>query len=742
MNYEPFLVAPLNSGIATYLKPWLEPDNAYVEMEDCYLYRGVMQKRYGYNQYGVFPNKVGIKQVGIGNGSATTFNTTLDFATVANPVGKKSLTITHTNAGVVVTDGTDDGAGNLTGTNIAAGSTINYATGAIVLNFTVAPTINTPIRIDYGIRIAVGDGVTTSFSFTLPGTGSFAYPISLRSLYIRNTQSNQNTASTGDVPTNTVSGTLVPGTTAMSGTITYATGAGTVTFNTAPANAGANGDIWAQWQFQAAANPIKGIKFFWNSDGTQNTIVFNNNQMAQLDPANFKITNVTGANFFNTAAKNFFSVDNYLGKAYIVNNTDRLTIYDGTNVYQPIVSFTSGSPTVNELNTALHVFVFKNRLCLLRPTESNITKPQRLRFSALNNPLDWISNTRGHGGFVDAPTSDWIVSFEFLRDEVIVGFQTSTWKIRYTGVDTAPFRWEKINDMRRVDSPYAHVSYQNYSTYVGATGLVRCDGVNVDRYDANIIDFTEDELDQDTIEVVNTYRFDQVNQQLMCYPASAPAKTETDYSDKWLVWNFLEETFSIWNVPATCFGAYYQGRDLAWQDFNAANNMDWDWTEVSLDANWLSYFTQGKSVIPMFGTKTGVLNSILPSTALDNGTKTGFSFVTKDFNPYVKEGFQARLGYVDFYFDRPTVDTSTDTDYTITIEFYNNESETAYRTITLNPSQDNWIKKRVYANAIGNFHRFKVYLTDSQINTSTVTSKGFILSGYILYMTRAGRMMN
>ena len=159
MTYSPYLIAPFSSGISTYLKPWLQPEEALTAMEDCYTYRGSIQKRYGYSLYGVFPNKVGLKNVGIGTGAATTFTPTLDYT----PVGKRSLTITHTQGGVVITDGTDDGAGNITGTNIAAGSTINYATGAITLNFTVAPDINTPIRIDYGVRIAIGDGAAITF---------------------------------------------------------------------------------------------------------------------------------------------------------------------------------------------------------------------------------------------------------------------------------------------------------------------------------------------------------------------------------------------------------------------------------------------------------------------------------------------------------------------------------------------------------------------------------------------------
>lgn len=747
MTYTPFMVAPLGTGVSKYLKPWLQPEDAFQDMQDCFQYRGQIQKRYGYNLYGVFPNKVGIKHVGIGDGVTTTFTPTLDYV----PVGKRSLAITHTNGSTVVTDGIDDGAGNITGTNIAAGSTINYATGAITLNFTAAPTINTPIRINYGVKVASNTGGAPSpgpYTLNFPTTGAFGTPLTLKSIFIKNTASNQFSATSGDVPTSTTTGTLVNGSGISSGSITDYTAAsnqGTVTFVGNISNVAANADIWATWEYTAPANPIKGIKFFWASDGSQNTIVFNNNQMAQLDPANFKINNVSGADIWTTADANFFSVANYQNKAWILNNTNRLTAYDGTNIFQPIVSFTRASPTVNELTTGLHIFIYKNRLVVLRPTESGTVKPQRARFSALNNPLDWISDTRGHGGFIDAPTPEWIVGAEFLRDELIVYFQDSTWKLRYTAVDTAPFRWEKINDTRRVDAPYSAVSYQNFTTAVGSTGLIRCDGVNVERYDDKVIDFTEDNIDQDTIGIVNSFRFDQQNQQFLCYQSSTGngGSLTTNYSDQWLIWNFLENSFATWNINATCFGAYFQGRDLAWEDFTAINNMDWSWSDVNLgDATWLSFFSQGQTRIPMFGSKTGQLFSIYPSFTTDNGTKTGFEFTTKDYNPFVKEGKQCRLGYVDFYFDRPDGENDDDADYLLSIDFYTNENEVPFRTVTLNPAQDNWVKKRVHVNAIANFHRFRVYLSDDQITTSTVATKGFNLNGFILYMQPAGRITN
>jgi hypothetical protein len=734
--YTPYMVAPSSTAISTYLKPWLQPEDALVNMEDCYTYRGVIQKRYGYGLFDDFPDGVGIFHLGAGDGTTTAFAGSLPYT----PVGKRSLQISHTQGGVLITDGTDDGAGGISGTNIAAGSTINYASGAVVLNFTAAPDANTGIRVDFGVRIGIGDGVTTTFT---PNLNSIipGLPIFRQSVFIKNTSTNQFTPTTFDVPNSSATiGTLtnVPnGVTA--GTVTYASGAISVTFATPPPAAAANQDIWARWQFLASSEPIKGIKFFWTSDGSQQTLVFNDTMMAVIDNINRKLVNVSGPNYFNTGVKNFFSVANYIGKAFIVNNTDRLTVWDGTFLFQPVVSINSGAPLVNVLTTALFVTVFKNRLILFRPTISAVVKPQRAMYSALNNPFNWFSDVQGAGGFIEAATPEWIISEEFLRDEVIGHFQDSTWKFRYTGIDTAPYRWEKINDMRRVDCPYATTSYQNYDTAVGATGLIRCDGVNVERYDDKIIDFTEDNINQDNIEICNSYRFDNLNQQLICYQ-SKELTVPTDYCDKWLVWNFLENSFALFNIPATTFGAYYGGRDLAWQDFTEALGLDYSWEDFQEGQNWLSYFAQRGAKIPLFGTKDGQVMELFPFFSTDNGTRTGFEFLTKDFNPFIQAGQRCVFGYVDFYFDRPSAPLEYDPDYLLSIDFYSDEQESPTLTLVLNPSEDDWQKKRVFVNSNAQFHRFRMYLSEDQIATSTVATNGFTLNGYILYFAPGGRI--
>lgn len=78
--------------------------------------------------------------VATGNGSATAFTHTL----ASPPLQPLSVQIV---AGTAVA--ADDGNGNLVGTQVAAGSTVNYSTGAVTFNLSTAPASGTAIAAAY-----------------------------------------------------------------------------------------------------------------------------------------------------------------------------------------------------------------------------------------------------------------------------------------------------------------------------------------------------------------------------------------------------------------------------------------------------------------------------------------------------------------------------------------------------------------------------------------------------------------
>jgi len=96
--------------------------------------------------------------MGTGNGTATAFAYTV--STV--PIRPSSVVIT---TGAVTA--TDDGNGNLTGTGVAAGGTVNYLTGAVAITFTAAPANGTAVSIQYTYSTEVNDSAIRTVAFDL-----------------------------------------------------------------------------------------------------------------------------------------------------------------------------------------------------------------------------------------------------------------------------------------------------------------------------------------------------------------------------------------------------------------------------------------------------------------------------------------------------------------------------------------------------------------------------------------------
>lgn len=46
-RYDRFMIAPISTGLETDQKPWMIPDDAFARLEDCYLFRGRIRKRFG-----------------------------------------------------------------------------------------------------------------------------------------------------------------------------------------------------------------------------------------------------------------------------------------------------------------------------------------------------------------------------------------------------------------------------------------------------------------------------------------------------------------------------------------------------------------------------------------------------------------------------------------------------------------------------------------------------------------------
>lgn len=493
----------------------------------------------------------------------------------------------------------------------------------------------------------------------------------------------------------------------------------------------------------ADTNPVMGImRYIDETTGAISLVVASTVNLYLYDPGTKTFGLVGAPPTFTGNITNFFNSTNWQANPaassylYMVNNIDPLTTFDGTNANQPTITIDGAGQTIL---TAIDVVVYKQRLLLIRPTLSvDGVQNQSIYWSAVQNDSLWRTDIAGQGGFLAAPTGDIIQSAEFIRDVLVVFFTNSTWIFRFTGNDSAPFRWDKANNSKSTNAPYASIAYDERATSIGNTGFIACDGVNVQRYDIPIIDYYETEFSEEYYTQSYSQRYDNLNQSWTFYVSND--RDSDDFplvggvapgSNKALIYNFLENTWATytWSVPMTCMGLFYNQAGTTWQDLNQSPDDEWQ----NQDQSWNSYSNQKGAPILLAGDVNGNIYYMDNGGAVtDNGTEIVIDVVTTRWNPILQLGQKVQFSYIDIYYKISSLDP--DNPITVLLNFYvdNSENIAASRTLTLDgPIQAEFTFKRIYLNLIGEFFQMEI---DPNENS-------FIqFVGFILWCRPAGRM--
>lgn len=150
MSYQPFLISNYSTGFDRELQPWLLPNDAFVDLLDGYVYRGVTTKRDGYSGFAngtksTYTESRMVRQVSAvapATGAIDGVNATYTW-TLTTPVARGRVVITGSNPVQVLTD---DGVGGFTGDGTG---TINYTTGAVSITFTLPPAVASTVLLTY-----------------------------------------------------------------------------------------------------------------------------------------------------------------------------------------------------------------------------------------------------------------------------------------------------------------------------------------------------------------------------------------------------------------------------------------------------------------------------------------------------------------------------------------------------------------------------------------------------------------
>lgn len=312
-----------------------------------------------------------------------------------------------------------------------------------------------------------------------------------------------------------------------------------------------------------------------------------------------------------SSSENLLFVTNY-------NAPDQLWYWQGapTNAWIQFNPAIQAAPlTVITLESARIILPFKDRLVCLNVVENIAgigltTFRNRCRFSQNGSPIENVAfrqDIAGRGGFIDAPTSEAIVSAQFIKDRLIVFFERSTWELAYTGNQVLPFTWQKINTELGSESTFSSIPFDKAILSVGNVGIHACNGSNVERIDQKIPDLVFN-IHNDNQGVFRVHGVRDYYNELAYW--TFPSDDNNDvFPTQVLVYNYRTGSWAINDDSITTFGYFQKQDDITWQ------NASWTWEE-SVDT-WGGGPLQGKFRDIIAGNQQGFV-FILDSNKANN----------------------------------------------------------------------------------------------------------------------------
>ena len=409
---------------------------------------------------------------------------------------------------------------------------------------------------------------------------------------------------------------LATGGTGTGGRINYSTGLLTIT-------AGGGQNITGTFSYNPNL-PVMGItQRERNASLTDETVFFdtvyayNYNSVLSSFEEFLPGTTWTGTdyNFFWTT--NYWVGDGNFKIFWATNNSasDPIRYTNG----QTGTNWVDFAPIINaagdKLLQCLAMLPFRGRMLSFNTVEGlaipNIRYSNRIRWAAIGNPFTiasaivttvsadaWRDDIRGKGGYLDIPTSEDIVSVGFVRDNLVIYCERSTWQLRYTGRTIAPFQIEKVNSELGSASTFSAVQFDTSLVGIGDKGIVECDSFKSERIDIKIPDFVFNLQSKNNAyaRIHGTRDFEN----RLAYWTYCSSNANGVYPDRRLCYNYENDSWSIFTDSLTTLG-----------NFNVPNSRTWLNTHLTWENCPFPWINQPEdSLVIVGGNQQGFIETL------------------------------------------------------------------------------------------------------------------------------------
>jgi hypothetical protein len=747
---DKFLIAPFDSGLRDDLPSWLIPEKAFTRLNNAYVFRGRVKKRFG----------------------SVLIGTNLNDAKYDHLYSRLRIALSG-GAGVGTTDGGGDAAGTI------PGDTTSWAKLGITFSIDIDGTdtaIYTVKEAGVARDMLQTYATTTATYSTTNGQYSFTGAPADKQIYVYLNLPVMGFFNYESGPVNEHS------------TFAFDTRAVYKYDGTSWERNGTTTWKGTQTDYFWAENHENPVDASINSFATNYNVTKSGAPAATDDPIYY----YDGSTWTNFSTITKFYHDSVAGDEDYVASCRCIASFDGSLLLFNVIEHD------NSANTNKH---FPFRLRYSAPGNP---------FAAdawLEKGQEYGVNKYAGGGFIDAPTSEEITSVAFIKDRLVVYCERSTYELMATGDNELPFKFQAINDDSGSEGTFSTVIFDKHVLTVSTTGINSCDGAYVQRIDEEIPDkvFEILKTSAGTKRIYGVRDF--YNEMVYWSYLKRSHATENTYNDSLMVYNYRAGTWAFNDDCINSFGYLEAEEDLTGAATKAvicgnhkgfifvidSDGMYWGKNAESQNIVDMSYV----AVTPTSGTTTLTIpyhnlrdndfikvqypqgltswtdgiykvtrvdaDNVEITTATWTETYTGggnislvsrMEIETKDLNPYIQDGSSIYLGEVNFNVDKiangeVTVNYSTSS--SVNVDMVSDATSSgailgtsiletgAYSTIPLEAYQDKlWHK--VYLQAEGRFVKLKLSLSDTQMVDENISEASFTLNGMILNIRKGGNV--
>ena len=514
MSYQPFYITQYeqDTGQENYFQSFLLPEKAFPKIQDAYCWRGQVKRRQGFFELGRLQREaftlaapysafitLSVTATGLTFSNADILSDANVKLRNATPVPETYAEITPKTLIVQCGGNTYNdvgGVGTLTATVGTGSGTINYVTGALALTFTAG--------------VGPGAAVVVSFQYypALPCMGLRSYKLPVYDFDFL-VAFDQKYAYEWDNINNVFIQLLATGPVQWSGT-----------------------DSQLFWTFNYQ-DTLQAPQFWVTNANVSPT---STSDAIRIYTRN--LSNALLSTWIDFAPYIDAFGDQLLGCQCILSFKDRILCF---NTWETVAS-PNPSPPPAYLYTTLNF-------------------PARVRWSWIGDPTNQANGwqtTPGAGGYLDCYTDEHITSVAYLKDVIIVKFEWSSYKLVYTGNETQPFVFQKINDDFGSTSSFSLIDFDDGIYAVGDNAITTDDTTSVERLDIKIPDQVYNIQPSSN----RTYGIRDFTNELVYW-----AYTDITYHPVWpntppyfnnqvLVYNYRNNSWAHFTDFWTCYGTF------------------------------------------------------------------------------------------------------------------------------------------------------------------------------------------